>query len=337
MKIFRKILAFAVAMLCAMQVFAQTSGTCGDNLTWEFSGKVLRIKGSGAMYDYPSHGAPWYEFRSSIKILYLPDEMTHIGNHAFENIDEDDITLPPSLTSIGSYAFHACGYLHKVKCSSNVLTSIGTYAFLRCLNLYLITIPGSITTIDSDVFFDLTDLLCVHYKGTLDQWCAIDFANANANPLTKAKQLRLGSGEVQQAESVINAVIPEGTTTIKKYVFAEGKCIVFLSLPSTVSVIEKQAFYNCTNLQKITVNRDTPPSIQDDTFGGVPTDIEVFVPSGSEEAYRNDANWSRFTNIKAIPGPLAPGVYMNITTKEDDVYNFSTKDVKNVTFQNVTE
>lgn len=297
MKIFRKILAFAVAMLCAMQVFAQTSGTCGDNLNWFINKNKLFISGSGAMYDYPSHGAPWYNDRSSIKSVSLPAGMTYIGTYAFETTDISDVTLPSSLTSIGSYAFRACVVLHAVSCSSNVLTKISPYAFTQCHSLNLIAIPASITTIGDEAFFGMHSLVCVDYNGTLDQWCAIDFANADANPLTKAKQLRLGSGDVQQSKSVIHAVIPEGTTTIKKYVFAEGECIVFFSLPSTVSVIEKQAFYNCTNLQKITVNRDTPPSIQADTFGGVPTDIEVFVPSGSEEAYRNDANWSRFTNI----------------------------------------
>lgn len=337
-----KILSFAVALFCALHVLAAsypTSGKCGDNLTWTLTENrsVLNIYGFGAMYNYKSTEAPWnykVDTHNVDNIIYinLPDGLTSIGNYAFQGCGITDITLPSSLTSIGNNAFVGCVKLKEVRCSSTVLTQIGELAFDRCTYLRSIEIPASITTIGSNAFANNTNLVSVHYKGTLAQWSTINFASEKSNPLYTTKSMRFSN------EVLVHAVIPEGSTTIKKYTFEEGKFIATLSLPSTMSTIEQNAFYNCSNLQKIIVNRATPPAIQSATFFGVPTEADLYVPSGSEEAYRNDANWCRFTNIKAIPSsPLAPGIYMTVTTKDAQVININTKNIESVEYHEVTE
>lgn len=48
--------------------------------------------------------------------------------------------------------------------------------------------------------------------------------------------------------------VPEGVTTIKKFAFKSCDSITTLILPSTIEVIEINAFYRCTNLKRIICN-----------------------------------------------------------------------------------
>ena len=59
-----------------------------------------------------------YAFRNCSRLINitLPDSLTSIGSHAFDNCSRlINITLPDSLTSIGSYAFYNCSELNSVK------------------------------------------------------------------------------------------------------------------------------------------------------------------------------------------------------------------------------
>ena len=82
---------------------AETSGKCGDNLTWEISGHKLTISGTGPMYDFESTGTPWYSSRQSISTIVLTEGITSIGNFAFAGFTSFyyDLVIPRSVTSIG--------------------------------------------------------------------------------------------------------------------------------------------------------------------------------------------------------------------------------------------
>ena len=88
----------------------ETSGKCGENLTWELdsTGTTLTIKGTGAMYDWETAKSPWYSNRT-IQTVSLPDGLTNIGNYAFGYCSSiTSINIPDTVTSIGVSAFHGC-------------------------------------------------------------------------------------------------------------------------------------------------------------------------------------------------------------------------------------
>ena len=78
---------------------------------------------------------------------------TNIPISAFENCKNlTTVTMPDSVTDIGSFAFGSCYNLTNITIS-NSLTSIGPYAFHYCTSLENVTIPNSVTNIDNSAFY----------------------------------------------------------------------------------------------------------------------------------------------------------------------------------------
>ena len=126
------------AFIVSASADGNASGTCGDNLTWEYdeSTQTLTINGSGAMNNYGSmdddHGfigtsAPWgyawdygefdsYCYRPyALQSVIIESGVTSIGNYAFYYCRETTgVTIPYSVTRIGSYAFYNCSSLNEI-------------------------------------------------------------------------------------------------------------------------------------------------------------------------------------------------------------------------------
>ena len=86
---------------------AETSGKCGDNLTWEQKGGVLTISGTGPMYDYSATTfAPWYSLSDNISTIRLSEGITTISSYAFKNIKHCSLVVfPNSIAAIGNCIF----------------------------------------------------------------------------------------------------------------------------------------------------------------------------------------------------------------------------------------
>ena len=152
------------------EVSTATSGTCGENLTWELDSEgTLTISGSGEMenyhYDYytNSYDSPFYD-RSDIKKVIICDGVTSIGYAAFYYCTSlESVTIPDSVTSIGDNAFYYCTSLESVTIPDSV-TSIDVFAFSSCSSLKSITIPDSVTSIGYGSFSSCSSLKSITIK-----------------------------------------------------------------------------------------------------------------------------------------------------------------------------
>ena len=152
----KKLSIFLLALFASAGITqaAIVDGSCGDNLTWSLNTKdnTLTITGSGEMTNWSVNSAPWYDYKSYIKYVSLPDGLTSIGGYAFRDCtDLTSVTIPNSVTSIGRYAFTGCSGLTSVTIPNSV-TSIGNYAFRFCSGLTSVTIGNSVTSIGKDAF-----------------------------------------------------------------------------------------------------------------------------------------------------------------------------------------
>ena len=73
----KKLLLLLVCSMTAVCGFAQAiSGTCGENLTWNFDTTgMLTINGTGAM---TNSSVPWYDYRSQITQVEIENGVTSI-------------------------------------------------------------------------------------------------------------------------------------------------------------------------------------------------------------------------------------------------------------------
>ena len=109
-----------------------TSGTCGENLTWNFeeSTGTLTISGTGAMedfiYDDGSRSVPfWCTYFQNVENVVIEDGVTTIGKGAFSYCDSlTSVTIPDSVTAIGDEAFFDCSILDYIVIPDSV-KSIG--------------------------------------------------------------------------------------------------------------------------------------------------------------------------------------------------------------------
>ncbi|HKW30193.1 MAG TPA: leucine-rich repeat protein [Verrucomicrobiae bacterium] len=103
--------------------------------------------------------------------------VTSIGNYAFENeTSVTSVTIPGSVTSIGSYAFLGSG-LTSVTIGGSV-TNIGVAAFGYCSSLTNVTIPGSVTSIGG-IAFILDPLTRIYFLGNAPHGDSTVFSGAN--------------------------------------------------------------------------------------------------------------------------------------------------------------
>lgn len=76
---------------------------------------------------------------------------TEVRDYVFDHSNITNITLPNSVTSIGTAAFNFCLALTQITIPNSV-TSIGESAFNKCIALTQITIPNGVTMINTSTF-----------------------------------------------------------------------------------------------------------------------------------------------------------------------------------------
>ena len=264
-----------------------TSITIGKNITSVDAYSFDNCNGLSAVY-YTGGVADWCE----ISFSNPANPLNYAHNLYINNNLVTDLVIPNTVTEIKQYAFQGA----------------------TCLTT--ITIPSSVTSIGSSAFHGCNGLTAVYYTGDIAQWCGISFSYWSSTPLAYAHKLYINN------ELVTNLVIPETITEIKDYAFYSCNSLTSVTIPNSVTSIGRSAFYNCTSLSPITIgnsvasigqsafagcyiydiyaNPITPPVFTnpDDSFSSYGYSATVYVPCGSEEAYRSADGWSNFTNIQ---------------------------------------
>ena len=247
-------LLLALVLVCTLLPFgalrasaAAYSGSCGSGVTWtlDTGTGVLEIKGSGAMTDYYSQNAPWYDYRASIKTVKVGSGVTTLGRFALYYCESlTSVTLPSSLTSIGDFAFAGCKTLPSITLPSG-LKSIGSSTFLNCSALTSLTIPASLTTIGTQAFEkceSLTKFTVASGSKSFSTDSSGVLFNADKTKLVQYPTGRFGDYE-----------IPSTVTAIGDYAFATS-AVTGITIPKSVTTLGIPPFMECHNLEYIEVN-----------------------------------------------------------------------------------
>lgn len=148
------------------EMTADTSGTCGENLTWELDGTTLTISGSGEMDD----GSPWDAHRKKIEKVVLTGGVTTVGAKAFAGYDRlESVDFGDALVEIGERAFYDCPDLTVIHLPATFRT-FGAEAFRDCFGLKRVYCDGGMPRFNESCLWT-GDYISVFYP-TNNPWPA---------------------------------------------------------------------------------------------------------------------------------------------------------------------
>ncbi|MCH5325612.1 MAG: leucine-rich repeat protein [Duncaniella sp.] len=141
----------------------------------------------------------------------------------------------------------------RVKSGTMTVTSVAASAFYGNRTITSATIPATIEAMGTDAFRNVTNLRTLNIAD-LAAWCAIEFANGNANPIYNVFPTTGSAGTVNINGTPVTTTltVPEGVTSIGR-AFYGFKSLTDVTLPTTLVTLGDQAFTNCTGLTKIEI------------------------------------------------------------------------------------
>lgn len=219
---------------------------------------------------------------AGLQEITIPNTITEIGSSAFCRCTGlKAVIIPDSVTYIGYYAFKDCSGLTSVTLSEN-LASIGESAFQNCSGLKSLAIPNSVTQIGPRAFADCSGLKEITLSENLS---------------------KIGTQTFMRCSGLTSIILPNSVTTIEGSTSYDG------------------AFYNCTNLTKILIP-DTVASIGIGAFQGC-SKLTIYGNDGmpsKEYAETNDipfdyiANWNKDNTGTDITPPTVENIEVKYTS-----------------------
>jgi len=260
-------------LLNVANVFAQDcdySGTTGQ-LSWCLKDGTLTISGEGAIPNYTySDATPWCEYRESITIVVVGNDITSIGNYAFSQCENlVSATISDNVTIIGNYAFSTCSSLTSITIPDGV-TIIGDGAFNSCTSLTSITFPNSVIKITLGAFSGCNSLTSVNIPYSVTIIGAGVFANCSSLASISVDELN------QNYSSEDGFLFNKTKTTLNCY--PAGKTNTTYNIPNSIIRIEPSAFSGCNNLISVTIPNGVE-SIGNDAFGGCSSLTSIAIPN----------------------------------------------------------
>lgn len=227
-----------VIMLCAPGALAATEGgftyivSSNAAMVTAYSGTETEVVIPDTLGGYPVTKIGGNAFQNaSFTSVTLPDSVTNIGSRAFYGCTGlTQIALPEGLTTISSYAFYNCTGLTRVNIPGSVKT-IGIHAFAGCLNLRSVTLNEGIEEIGYGAFYDCTNLPSIDIPASVKTIDSYAFGNCL---------------------SLASLTLREGLETINDSAFYRCQLLTSVSLPSTLTTFSGNAFYN-TAIKEITL------------------------------------------------------------------------------------
>ncbi len=313
---------------------ATTSGTCGENLTWNFDENTgtLTISGTGEMNSYSASQRPWNTYVSQIKKVVIGFGATNIGKRAFYACSNlTNVQFSESVTSIGEFAFYSCSSIKSID-MPNSIKEIGGSAFSDCYNLTNISIPNSVTKIGSMAF-----CYCPFTSIVIPR--TVTSIGNQAFLCKKLEKITVESNNEYFSNDEYGVLFNKDKTNLIQYPIGNSR--TSYKIPDGVKSIGDSAFLECNNLENITIP-DSVTSILSKSFLLV-TNLKAITVDDKNQYYSNDEYGVLFnknkTNLVQYPigNPRTDYTIPKSVTKIG-FYSFrGSKNIVNITIYNNLE
>ena len=219
----------------------------------------------------------FYQKRTLLSIA-LPNGLTGIPYRAFAGCRLTTVTIPNSVTSIGSFAFDECSALTSITIPNSV-TSIGFSAFSDCTSLTSVTIPNSVTSIENYAFSRCSALTSITIPNSVTS---------------------IGSNAFESCSALTSVTIPNSVTRIGGSAFDGCDALTSVTIGNKVQDINSNTFSDCSQLDTITCLGSVPPTVNENFATINPTTCKLYVPNNALTDYIAAPVWGAFLHMEGI-------------------------------------
>ncbi len=279
-----------------------------ESLTLPYVGKSVDENGYLADFFTTSTTSQSYLYSyvpSTLKDVTILDSCVSLSNHAFDGCDniesltlpfvggsasenqflgyvyggssaEDNATAVPATLKkvtvgdeckeIGDQAFLECATLEEISLGSSVET-IGWRSFRGCNAVESLVIPTSVKTIGNSAFTDMESLLAITFLGDDFKLGLSVFSGSTKLQLIKVNDSNLNysvSNSLLYNKDKTRLIccpaglggvitVPDSVTEIEKYAFYNCDKITEIKLPNGLKEIERNTFCYCSALKKVNI------------------------------------------------------------------------------------
>ena len=256
----------------------------------------------------------------------IPDGVRIIGESSFYRKQIANVAIPKSVVEIEDYAFCSCELKGCLVVPGNVKTigkqafsvskidelvleegveAIGNSAFSQCRNLRRIKLPASLKMFGSGKgevkMFAGCELL-----EEIDLSIDNPYYFSNGYCIVEKSTLTLIAG-IGLGQCFLNEGMQEySPKRIAKGAFTDLYFLKNVYLPGTIEEIEQDAFKECSSIEYLYCGAKIPPLLAEN-FKSIAKRhlpfherVELVVPEGTLEAYRNAPGWKDFKHIREL-------------------------------------
>lgn len=195
----------------------------------------------------------------------LPIWLDSIQQEAFRNCPKLESVYFGSATQIKylSYGvFQDCVSLKNITIP-NTVTTIESYAFKGCESLETLQLPKRVTSIEGGAFKDCSSLKTINLPDGIETISFSLFENCTSlEKIVIPDSVTTIEGSAFKGCTALKEIhIPEGVTSIGNNAFKNCTNLEEIIIPASVTSIGEYAFENCSNLKKITISNEVETNL----------------------------------------------------------------------------
>ena len=179
-------------------------------------------------------------------------KVTQITANAFKSCNITSVSIPQSVTAIGSSAFSGCSSLSSIVIPEGV-NELGSSAFSGCTKATSVSLPNSITSIGSSAFENCSSITSITIPEgvTLLQDATFKGCSSLTSVVLPKSLTEIGNNVFQNCSTLSSITLPQELKSISEYAFAGCGSLASVNIQGTIEKINDYAFQDCSNLTSI--------------------------------------------------------------------------------------